>query len=90
MVKLSLEEAVETHRVCETSWFAHLGSRLTDGGDVVSLMRRTRFTPRNILGTYFCLRLSQFHGHSAAGIIRSTEKSNTSSGMEPLTFRLLA
>jgi hypothetical protein len=45
---------------CETS-------RLTNGGEVVSLMHRPRFAPRNIRGT---------QGHSAAGRIRSVEKSN--------------
>jgi hypothetical protein len=41
---------------CETSRFPHflLDSRLTDGGEVVSLTRRPPFTPRTIPGTHFC------------------------------------
>jgi hypothetical protein len=31
-----------------------LESQLTDGGEVVSLTRRTPFTPRKIPGTQFC------------------------------------
>jgi hypothetical protein len=41
--------------VSETSRLPHfLENRLTDGGVVVSLMRRTHFTPRKIPGTHFC------------------------------------
>jgi hypothetical protein len=32
----------------------YLDNRLTGGGEVVSLMRRPPFTPRNIPGTHFC------------------------------------
>jgi hypothetical protein len=40
---------------CETSWLPRfLDNRLTDGGEVVSLMRRPPFTPRKIRATYFC------------------------------------
>jgi hypothetical protein len=53
-----------------------LDSRLTDGGEVVSLTRRPPFTPRKIPGTHFSLRPSPPQGHSAAGMIRSIEKSN--------------
>jgi hypothetical protein len=39
---------------CETSTFPHfLGNRLTDGGEVVSLMSRPPFTPKKIPGTQF-------------------------------------
>jgi hypothetical protein len=39
---------------CETSRFPHfLDSQLTDGGEVVSLMRWPPFTPRKISGTHF-------------------------------------
>jgi hypothetical protein len=40
---------------CEPSALLHfLENRLTDGGEVVSLIRRPPFTPRKILGTHFC------------------------------------
>jgi hypothetical protein len=40
---------------CETSKLPHfLDSRVTDGGKLVSLMRRPPFTPRKIAGTHFC------------------------------------
>jgi hypothetical protein len=45
-------------------------TRLTDGGEVVSLTRRPPFTPRKIPGTHFCYRMSRPQGHSAAGRIR--------------------
>jgi hypothetical protein len=40
--------------VFETSRLPHfLDSRLRDGGEVVSLMRRPPFTPNKIPGTHF-------------------------------------
>jgi hypothetical protein len=40
---------------CETSRLPHfLDNRLTDGGEVFSLTRRPRFTPRNIPSTHLC------------------------------------
>jgi hypothetical protein len=57
-----------------------LRNRLTDAGKVVSLMPQMPFTPRNIPGTHFCYRLSQPQGHSAAGNIRSIEKSDDLTG----------
>jgi hypothetical protein len=40
---------------CETSRLPHfLDSRLTDGGEVVSLTHQLPFTPRKIPGTHFC------------------------------------
>jgi hypothetical protein len=53
-----------------------LHNRFTDGGEVVSLMRRPPFTLRKIPGTHFCYRLSRPQGHSAAGRTTSTEKSH--------------
>jgi hypothetical protein len=53
-----------------------LENRLTDGGEIVSLTRRPRFTRRKIPGTHFCLTLSRTQGHSTAGRITSIEKSN--------------
>jgi hypothetical protein len=53
-----------------------LDNPLTDGGEVVSLMRWPPFTPRKIHGTHFCYRLSRSQGHNAAGRNRLTEKSN--------------
>jgi hypothetical protein len=62
--------------VCETSRLPHfLDNRLRDDGEV-SLTRRQPFTPRKIPGTDFCQRLSRPQGHSAAGRVRSIEKSN--------------
>jgi hypothetical protein len=67
---------------CETPRLPHfLDNRLTDGGEVVSLIRRSPFTPRKIPGTRFCWRLSRPQGHSAAGRIRSIEKSNDPIGI---------
>jgi hypothetical protein len=40
---------------CEASKLKHfLNKRLTDGDEVVSLMRRLPFTARKIPGTHFC------------------------------------
>jgi hypothetical protein len=39
---------------CETPLPYFLDSRLTDGGEVVSLMRRLPFTPWKTPGTHFC------------------------------------
>jgi hypothetical protein len=54
-------------------------SLLTDGGEVVSLMRLSSFTPRKIPDTQ---RLNQPQGHSAAGRIRSIEKNQMTSHPE--------
>jgi hypothetical protein len=55
----------------ETSRLPHfLDNRITDGGEVVSLMSWPPFTPRKIPGTHFCSILSGPQGHSAAGRIR--------------------
>jgi hypothetical protein len=60
---------------CETSRHPHfLDSRLTDGREVVSLMRRSSFTPKKIPGTHFCYSLSRSQGHTAAERIRSIKK----------------
>jgi hypothetical protein len=53
-----------------------LDNRLTDSGEVVSLMRWLPISPRKFSGTHFCWRLSRPQSHSVAGRIRSTEKSN--------------
>jgi hypothetical protein len=43
------------HRFCEMPGLPHfLENRLTDGGEVVSLIRRPPFTPRKIPDTHFC------------------------------------
>jgi hypothetical protein len=61
----------------ETSRLPHfLYNRLIDGGDAVSLMRRLPSTPRKIPDTHFCQRLSRSQGHSVAGKVTLTEKSN--------------
>jgi hypothetical protein len=53
-----------------------LDNRLKDGGEVVSLTRRPPFTPSKFPGTHFCWRLRRTQSHSAAGRMRSIEKSN--------------
>jgi hypothetical protein len=55
-VKLSQQQAVEVYRVvrCRGSC---IDSRLIDGGKVIRLKRRPRYTPRSILSlsdTHFC------------------------------------
>jgi hypothetical protein len=63
--------------VCETSRLTHsLENRLTDGGEVISLKRRSQFSPRKIPGAYFFSRLSRPQGRSAAGRIISIELSS--------------
>jgi hypothetical protein len=47
---------------------------LTDGGKVVSPMRRPLFIPRKIPGTHLCYRLSRPQGHNAGVRIRQIEK----------------
>jgi hypothetical protein len=62
---------------CETLRLHHcLDNRLIHGGQDVSFICQPPYTPRKISGTHFCQRLSQPQGHSMAGRIRSTEKSN--------------
>jgi hypothetical protein len=61
---------------CETSRLPHfLDSRLTDG-DEVSLTRRLPFTSQEDSWYSFLLEAESTPGHSAAGRIRSIEKSN--------------
>jgi hypothetical protein len=48
------------------------------------------YPPGNIPGTHFCWRLSRPQGHSVAGRIMSMKNPMTPSGMEPVTFRLVA
>jgi hypothetical protein len=36
------------------SFYIFLGNWLTDGGEVVSLIRLPHFTPKNISGIHFC------------------------------------
>jgi hypothetical protein len=51
-----------------------LENLLTNGSEVVNLMRRLPFTSMKILGTHFCLSKPQ--GYGETGRTRSTEKSN--------------
>jgi hypothetical protein len=76
---------------CEMSRLPHfLDIRLTDGGEVVSLMHQPSSTLRKIPGTHFCYRLRWPQGHSVAGRIRSIEKNPmASSGIEHTTFRFV-
>jgi hypothetical protein len=76
---------------CETSRLPHfLDNRLTDDGKVVILTRQPPFTRRKIPRTHFSQRPSRHQGHSAAGRIRSIEKSNNLIGNRTATFRLIA
>jgi hypothetical protein len=50
--------------------------RLTDGGEVASLMRRLPFTPQEDSCYSFLLEAESTQIYSAAGRIRSIEKSN--------------
>jgi hypothetical protein len=52
-----------------------LDNRLTDGSQIIRLMRRPLFTPRKIPGTHFCYRLSQPQGRNAAAKIEYQESS---------------
>jgi hypothetical protein len=62
---------------CGMSRFPHfLDDRLKDGVEVVGFTRRPPFNPRKIPGTYFNYKPSRPQAHSAAGRIRSIEKSN--------------
>jgi hypothetical protein len=58
----------------------------------LSALRTARlYPPGNIPGTYFCYRLSQPQGHSAAGRITYRRKIlMTPSEIEHATFRLVA
>jgi hypothetical protein len=47
-----------------------LDNEFTDGGEVVSLTRRSHVTPRKIPRTHFYYRLIRLQGHSAAGRVR--------------------
>jgi hypothetical protein len=51
------KKGINTHVIGRAglSKFPHfLDNTLTDGGEVVSLMRRSPFTRRKISGTHFC------------------------------------
>jgi hypothetical protein len=55
---------------CETSRSPYfLDNRLTDGGEVVSLMRRTSFTPQEDSRYSFLLEAEWPQGRSVAGNI---------------------
>ena len=60
-----------------------------EGGKVVGLTQRPPLSPRIILGTYFCQRLSRPHCHIATRRIKS-EVPMIPSGIEPATFWLVA
>jgi hypothetical protein len=76
---------------CERLRLAHfLDNPHTDGGEVVSIMRRPPFTRRKILVLISVIRLSRPLDHSTAERIRSVKILMTSSGTEPATFRLVA
>jgi hypothetical protein len=47
-----------------------LDNGLIDGGEFLSVKRRSRYNPREGSGTHFYWRPSQPQGHSVAGRIR--------------------
>jgi hypothetical protein len=51
-------------------------NRLTDGGNMVSLTRRPSLTPNYRFLVFIYVRVSGSQGHSAAGRIKSIERSN--------------
>jgi hypothetical protein len=51
-------------------------TRFTDGGEIICLRRRQPFNPKNIPSARFCQRLRRNHGLSAAGKIKSIERSH--------------
>jgi hypothetical protein len=53
-----------------------LDSRVTDGGEVVGLKRRPPFIPQKESWYSFMLEAESTQGYSAAGRIRSIEKTN--------------
>jgi hypothetical protein len=55
---------------CNRPW------RLTNGGEVVNLTRRPHLYPQEDSWYSFLLEAESIQGHSAAGRIRSIEKSN--------------
>jgi hypothetical protein len=65
-------------------------NRLTDGGEVVSLTSQPAalYTQENSWYS-FLLEVESTPGHIAAGRIRSIEKSNDPSRIEPVIFRLV-
>jgi hypothetical protein len=67
-----------------------LDCRLTDGGDGFGLKRRPIFIPLKIPVTQFCYRLRKPPSHTTNGKVRNMEKSVTSQGSEPVSFRLVA
>jgi hypothetical protein len=46
-------------------------------------------TPRKIPGTHFCYRLSQTHGHSAAGRVRKVEKNSEIRNLDPAVCNIV-
>jgi hypothetical protein len=76
----------------ETSRLPHfLDNRLTDGGEVVSLMRRLHPTPQEDCWYSFLLKAESTSGPSAAeGLGKLKKNPMNSSGLKPATFRLVA
>jgi hypothetical protein len=75
-VKPSFHEVVEAYRIVRRRGsYILLGSRLTDGGGVVSLTRQSaaRYPPEDSWYS-FLLEAESIQGHSAAGRIRQIKK----------------
>jgi hypothetical protein len=72
-----------------------LDSWLTDGGEIVSLKRLPPFTPKNIPRIFLVLISLRGCVHPRAivrleGLGKLEKKPMTSSGFDPVTFRLVA
>jgi hypothetical protein len=66
----------QAHRFLEIWGTQILRQSAHEGGKVVSSMHRPPLPQWNTPGSYFCWRLSQPQGHSAAGRIMSMKNSN--------------
>jgi hypothetical protein len=76
---------------CETSRLPHfLDSRLTDGGEVVSLTRRSSFTPQEDSWYSFLLEAETTPVIMRLEVLGQLKNAITSPGNEPVTFRLVA
>jgi hypothetical protein len=74
-LKLSLQEAVEVHRIVSrrgSHTFYKIGSQMAVRLSALSACRS--LLPRKLPGIHFCRRLSRPQGHITAGRVRSNER----------------